>query len=75
MNITRGLKPAITEFTSLEQKFIMKVAKKLENNGFPISQLTRVHLKKRIHNINDYYTYNEITFLINPAVYKQSEFN
>ncbi|NMH89432.1 hypothetical protein [Flavivirga algicola] len=75
MSITRGLKPAIAAFTNLEQKLIIKVAKKLENNGFPIDQLTRIHLKKRIINDKDYYSYNEITFFINPAIYKQNEFN
>ncbi len=75
MTIIRGLKPAIVEFTDLEQKLIIKVAKKLENNSFPINQLTRVHLKKRILNDKYYYLYNEITFFINPGVYKQNEFN
>lgn len=75
MNIIRGLKPAIAEFTSLEQKLIVKVAKRLENSGFPVSQLTRIHLKKRIINNYDYYAYNEITFFINPGVYKQGEFS
>lgn len=75
MTIERGLKPAIIQFTSLEQKIIVKVAEKLENNGFPVSQLTRVHLKKRIVDNKDYYSYNEITFCINPGVYKQDEFN
>ncbi len=75
MTIIRRLKPAIVEFTDIEQKLIIKVAKKLKNNGFPIDQLTRVHLKKRIINSKDYYSYNEITFFINPGVYKQDKFN
>ncbi|MDO5980661.1 hypothetical protein [Flavivirga spongiicola] len=75
MTIVRGLKPSIAEFTSLEQELITKVAEKLENNGFPMNQLTRVHLKKRIINIKDYYSYNEITFFINPGVYKLDGFD
>ncbi len=74
MIITRGLKSAIAEFTSLEKKLAVKVAKKLEINGFPVSQLTRVHLKKRILNNKDYYSDNEITFFINLGIYKQDEF-
>ncbi|AUP78096.1 hypothetical protein [Flavivirga eckloniae] len=75
MHIVRGLKPTISEYTVLEQDFIMKIANKLKSNGFPLNQLTRVHLKNRIHTKKDYYTYNEVTFLINPGVYKQGEFN
>ncbi|PKV52277.1 hypothetical protein ATE84_4387 [Aquimarina sp. MAR_2010_214] len=75
MDIARGLKSAIVEYTNLEQKLIIKVAKKLENNGFPVDDLTRVHLKKRILNDKDYYAENEITFFVNPAVYKEGEFN
>lgn len=75
MDILRGLKPAIAEFTSLEQKLVIKVVKKLENNGFPVDDLTRVHLKKRILNDKDYYAKNEITFFVNPGVYKEDEFN
>ncbi len=75
MIIIRGLEPNIANFTDLEQKLIVKVAKKLENNGFPINQLTSVNLKKRIINVTDYYAYNEITFYINPGVYKQGNFD
>lgn len=75
MDIVRGLKPAIAKFTSLEQKLIVKVAKKLENNGFPVDDLTRIHLKKRMLNDKGYYTKNEITFFVNPGVYKEDEFN
>ncbi|MDO5986472.1 hypothetical protein Q4Q39_03545 [Flavivirga amylovorans] len=75
MNIVRGLNPAISEYTVLEQDFITKIAKKLRNNGFPLDQLTSVRLKNRILSKKDYYTYNEITFLINPGAYKQGELN
>ncbi len=75
MTLVRGLKPAISEFTLLEQQFITLVAEKLNNNGFPVDQLTRVHLKKRILTPTDYYAYNEITFFINPGVYRPNEFN
>ncbi|WP_062053852.1 hypothetical protein [Aquimarina longa] len=75
MNITRGLKPAIATYTSLEQEFIIKVANKMKDNGFPVNQVTRVHLSKRILTHNDYYSYNEIVFFINPGVYKQDKFN
>ncbi len=75
MTIVRGIKPAIADFTSLEQKFVLTVAEKLKNNGFPLSQLTRVHLKNRIHTNEDYYSYNEVTFFINPGVYQQDEFH
>ncbi|EZH71742.1 hypothetical protein ATO12_06130 [Aquimarina atlantica] len=75
MDIVRGLKPAIAEFTDLEQKLVIKVAKKLKNNGFPVNDVTRIHLKKRILNDTEYYTENEITFFINPGVYKEDEFN
>ncbi len=74
MNITRGLKSAIINFTGLEQQLITKVAEKLEANGFPIHQLTRVHLKKRITDPDEYYTYNEIIFLINPGIYTADGF-
>ncbi len=75
MDIPRGLQSSISEFTNLEQKLILKVAKKLESNGFPINQLTRIHLKKRIDNTTDYYSDNEITFFVNPGIYKKDKFN
>ncbi|WP_109096951.1 hypothetical protein [Aquimarina sp. AU58] len=75
MDIVRGLKPAIAEFTDLEQKLVIKVAKKLKNNGFPVDDVTRVHLKKRMLYDKDYYAKNEITFFVNPGVYKENEFN
>lgn len=34
-----------------------------------------MHLKGRILNKKDYYSSNEVTFFINPGVYKQDEFN
>ena len=73
MTITRGLEPNITHFGDLEQQFIIAIAKKLENNGYPLDQLTRIHLKKRITTIQDYYTYNEVTFIINPSIYLQGK--
>ncbi|WP_128755272.1 hypothetical protein [Aquimarina sediminis] len=75
MNIIRGLAPAISEFSDLEQKLITRVANKIENNGFPIDLITRVHLKNKIQNDKNYYSENEITFFINPGVYKQDQFN
>ncbi len=75
MDIVRGLKPAIAEFTDLEQKLVIKVSEKLKKNGFPVDNVTRVHLKKRMLNDKDYYAKNEITFFVNLGVYKQNEFN
>ncbi|TYP73668.1 hypothetical protein BD809_105259 [Aquimarina intermedia] len=75
MKITRGLAPNIANFTDLEQKLIVDIAKKLRNNGYPLNQLTRVHLKNKIRNVKDYYAYNEITFLINPKIYKKGDVN
>lgn len=74
MTINRGFESVITDFNDLEKKLIVKVAKKLESRGFPLNQLTRIHLKKRILHIKEYYSYNEITFLINPGIYKQEDF-
>ncbi len=74
ITIIRGLEPSISHFNALEQKFILKIAKKLEDNGYPLDQLTRVDLKKTIADIKDYYSYNEITFFINPGIYEKGNF-
>jgi len=75
MTMTRGLESNISDFTDLEQKLIVEVSNKLENNGYPLNQLTRIDLKKRIVDAADYYTYNEIIFFINPGIYSRGGFN
>lgn len=75
MDIVRGLDAAIVEFNSRERRLVVKVAKRLQKNGFPILQLTRVHVQKSILTDQDYYSDNEISFLINPGVYRQDQFN
>ncbi len=74
MNITRGLEPAIAEFTDLEQKLVRKVAEKLKERGYPLQEVTRVHIKKEVLNIKDFYSENDITFFINPVIQKQGGF-
>ena len=71
IEIIRGLENHLTQFNELEQKFIKKVAEKLSDNGFPLHQLTRIELKKRINSNKDYYAYNEVILFINPAIYKE----
>ena len=73
MEVVKGLKPAIAEFNHSEQKLITQVAAKLAEHGFPTDEVTRVHLKNRMKNQQDYYTDNKVIFIINPAIYKFSQ--
>ena len=71
INMKRGLESSIADFNDLEQKLIRRVAEKLEENGYSVHQLTRIHLNKRIDDLKTYYSNNEVTFLINPGIYEQ----
>lgn len=75
MLITRGLTNVISKYSVLEQKYILEVAAILEKNKYPMELLTRVHLHNKVETLQDYYTYNEITFFINPGIYNSSYSN
>ena len=67
--ITRGFEANIAKFSEKEQEYIWLFASKLEENGYPLEQITRVELKDAIENPAQFYTYNEVYFFINPSVH------
>ncbi len=73
MEVVKGLAPAMAEFNESEKKLITQVAARLTENGFPIEEVTRIHLSNRMQNQRDYYADNKVVFIINPAVYKFSQ--
>ena len=73
MEVVKGLASAMAEFNESEKKLITQVAGRLAENGFPIEEVTRIHLSNRMQNQRDYYADNKVVFIINPAVYKFSQ--
>lgn len=74
MMVSKGFEHSIAHFNSLEQQFILAVAKRLEHRNFPLHTVTHVYLKQPINSASSYYNSNEITFLINLPIYPNNSF-